>query len=210
MKKIIQTLGCLIVGASSLTAGVTVDITFTDPSDTVLTATISGQSTIVASPSLTKWEYEAGRNLDWRDMNRDSDVNILPGGGDIREIVVTNSSAIVSNGINSATVTHVDFYSGGTRNDFGFNFDQNPSFSGGDVVTFSGSFDFALPGKTAADFSIGTWTENRGVHWQYDLTDFGNLTLTVSQVPEPSTYAAIAGIFVAGWVFMRRRSSARV
>jgi hypothetical protein len=208
MKKLAHTLSCLIIGASSLTAGIVVDIVYNDPSDTVLTATISGSGTLISSPNLNEWAVPE-EEFEWRLLDRNSGVNILATGGSFRNNPVTNSSAIASNGTTSITVTEIDFFSRSSdnRNDFGFSFDQEPSFSGGDVITFSGSFDFTLSGKTAADFSVGTWTAdfNDGIYWTNDFID-SNLTLTVSQVPEPSTYAAIAGIFAVAWIFLRRRN----
>lgn len=186
--------------------GVVAALAFTDLSDDVFTVTLSGSATMGSSPSLDAWDYGEFEQFEWRAMSRDAGVNLFTTGGDARNVEVSNSTARASVGSEFVTVSHLDLGTfGSTRNDFGFSFDGNPAFSAGDVVEFSGSFDFSIDGVTAADFNEGTWSEDDGIYWTNDfVSNDQGLQLSISQVPEPSNFALIFALISLAWVGGKR------
>lgn len=192
LRNSIFTLAALLCSGNYAIAGIVVDITFANPTATVFTATISGSATLVASPALNEWADVEFQNFEWRNMSRDSGVNIIANSAFnyYPSVPVSNSTAIASTASDSIAITAVDLFSwnNNNRNDFGFHFNRNPSFAPGQTVNFSGSFDFSLGALTAAEFSSGTWSSAFGIWWVSDLIpEDQGLTLNISPVPEPST-----------------------
>ncbi len=101
------------------------------------------------------------------------------------------------------------------------------TMSFGNTTTASTTYDlFGINGTQAGDFtavtiggtyaSVGALTNSLGIWTGDDLTNnlhfvFTQSTgdLVVTAIPEPSAYAALAGLSVVGFAFYRRRSSRR-
>jgi hypothetical protein len=76
------------------------------------------------------------------------------------------------------------------------------SFGAGSYTLFDFSTGATTNSFVASDFAFGTTIPG----YSYGLALLGNtLVLTATAVPEPSTYAALAGLAVLGLAAYRRR-----
>lgn len=158
----------------------------------------------------------------------------LSGTGIIGGLTTLEAGSIIEPGVDSAgTLT---FTNGLTINDGAiFNFElgsssdlinvtggtlTGPASSGGATFHFSSASGFgagtytlingigsSLSGFGATDFTVGTGIS--GYNLIFGLSGDA-LILTASAIPEPSTYALIAGLAGLGWVAVRRRRLKRV
>lgn len=211
--------------ASNASALIVVNLTYVNPSDTVLTATFGGSAVVTSNNGNTDWN-NINSNSVWRNVD-DNTTQIFKGDVNVihtPDVIESNARAFVEGG-GSVTVNSVLFYTNTSinRSDFGFTFDGNPNplFAVGETVNFTGTFtiDLASAGLTAGDFNTFAYT-NRTATWvlgyaqQFALEPlawpFSNISmdLSLSQVPEPGSvavYLSLAGFLLV--VLKRRQRS---
>ena len=71
------------------------------------------------------------------------------------------------------------------------------TLAGGDTFGLGSAEDFTLPSNDAGVFTFGSE--------QSQLNGLDGNQFSVVAVPEPSTYATLAGLFALSWVMVRRR-----
>ena len=71
------------------------------------------------------------------------------------------------------------------------------TLAGGDTFGLATTADWTLPTNDGGTFTFGTE--------QTQLNGFDGNQFSVVAVPEPSTYATLAGLFALSWVMVRRR-----
>ena len=74
---------------------------------------------------------------------------------------------------------------------------ESVTLAGGDTFGLATTADWTLPTNDGGTFTFGTE--------QTQLNGFDGNQFSVVAVPEPSTYATLAGLFALSWVMVRRR-----
>ncbi|MBW8781500.1 MAG: autotransporter-associated beta strand repeat-containing protein [Verrucomicrobia bacterium] len=130
----------------------------------------------------------------------------------LASVATTLGVGATTNGfINGATTTALTL-----GNSLTLNFTAIPtgtSFNLYDASGVSGDFSSVsvtgILGTGSLTLGSGIWS---GTFGGYDLSlteSSGTLTATASAIPEPSTYAALLGVTVFGFIMMRRRNAVR-
>lgn len=90
----------------------------------------------------------------------------------------------------------------------GYNFNQTASYDLFDFVSRLGDFDFVSVGATTLSLSGNFWTGTNDLY-TYSFNQLnGVLSVTLSAIPEPASYAALAGLGILGFAVYRRRPKA--
>jgi fibronectin-binding autotransporter adhesin len=198
--------GAFTIGGNNLT--VSSNVLTTGNAALQTTATTAGSLTDVINLNVNFSAATAGI---WTDTGHNLTVNGILSGTNVTKL---GTGTLALNGANSYTGTTT--VSAGTLELDSANslFDSsfltvasgatlNLNFSGTEVIqglTIAGTIVDLTTAKTVADLNA--------LALGATFTGTGSLGLTASTIPEPSTYAAVAGLGILGFVASRRRRSA--
>lgn len=110
---------------------------------------------------------------------------------------ISGLDASDGNAAYSSSISGLTFDDAG---DGGSDLDLSGSFSIGDGDTYTAAGSSLVTGLLFTALNPGVYTSTEG-----DSADFGSVTLNITAVPEPQSFALLCGIAVFGWTAKRRR-----
>ena len=147
--------------------------------------------------------FGGGGSFLWEINSADGSAGADPGWDLLNISGALNVSATAGNPF---TIYVISLASDNTAGElFDFDPDSNSSYALATATMGVGGFDAA-----AFDLDLTGFQNSYTGTWSVELSGFNDLAVvyTVGAVPEPSTYAALAGLGVLGFVIWRRRRSA--